>query len=170
MSGSNLLKIVRKISIAIGYSQFVLSYYLLFVIWYYFLFVVRYLVLHAQIMWITNSDYSITTRHFFEKNSNSINPSLILFLSVLTQYFIDNQCKSCEKANTGTFLLFCMFICLRQEIVRSFWKTMLPVIYGLPKLLRNKNCWLLQTLNWASLSSSITQKLYLKSICDIIAL
>ena len=45
-------------------------YFSLFVIVYLVLFAVRYLVLHAQIIWITNSNYSITPS-FLENISNS---------------------------------------------------------------------------------------------------
>ena len=76
----------------------VILYYLLFVIWFSLLFAIGYLVLHAQIIRITNSEYSITT-HFLENISNFWKHSLTLFLSVLTQNFIFDQYKKLRKGN-----------------------------------------------------------------------
>ena len=102
-------KLSQKNSIAIECSLFVISYCLLFLI--------RYLVLQAQIIWITNSEYSITTsffRKFFKFYEPFANFSFISLDAIYILLSISS--KNWERQIPVRFYRFVCLYCLSQEI------------------------------------------------------
>ena len=90
---------------------------------------VRYLVLHAQIIRITNNKYSITTaflKKYFEFHKPFAN---FIFIRPGTMFYSQSVQKVAKWQIPVGFYRFVCLYCLRQEIITSFWKTMLPIIW-----------------------------------------
>ena len=78
-------------------------------------------------------------RHFLENSLNSINHSLTLLLSVLTQYFIVGHYKKLRKGKYRyAFVVLYVYIVLGMKLINLFGKKI--VANGISKIKRNKNC------------------------------
>ena len=115
------------------YRMFAIRNFVLFALRYLVLFAVRYFALHAKIIWITNSEYSITTS-FLGKCFWilwSINHSLALFLSVLTKDGTGSTVRyaSIFAKKYGAPVRYAFFVMERVQYVGTLFKFAYGMFY-----------------------------------------
>ena len=87
MTGSKLSEIVTKNLITIGFSLFVISYYLLYIVRYLVVIAIRYALFGIKCSNYMNSKYSITTT-FFWKYFEFYKPFInFIFISLDTIFY-----------------------------------------------------------------------------------
>ena len=87
------------------------------------LFVIRNLILFAQITWITNSEYSITTS-FFGKCFNFFNVIVnVIFYQFRHNILLSISIKSCDKGIYWyVFTVLYVYIVLDKKLINLFGK------------------------------------------------